>query len=253
MEARLQKRIQRYGWDRASEQYAHYWQTQLEPVQTRLLELADLQAGEKVLDVACGDGLVSFRAREAVGPEGTVTGDDISKDTPCRFLAARKRAGKLRFVRRDAEAPVGAERSFDAALCSLGLMYVPEPEQALRAMFEALRPGGGGGVGAEWAVRLGRGLSDHRCKSEVGSLPVVFRLGTGTALETDFQATGFTGVTSERLCLQSDILIIRACLRRGDDRQHGRARLCSLRYRNPGCGARRISGVDRRLSCGRGL
>ena len=52
MEARLQKRIQRYGWDRASEQYAHYWQTQLEPVQTRLLELADLQAGEKVLDVA---------------------------------------------------------------------------------------------------------------------------------------------------------------------------------------------------------
>ena len=52
MEAHLQKRIQRYSWDRVSDQYAYYWQTQLEPVQTRLLELADLQAGEKVLDVA---------------------------------------------------------------------------------------------------------------------------------------------------------------------------------------------------------
>ena len=176
MEARLQKRIQRYGWDRASEQYAHYWQTQLEPVQTRLLELADLQAGEKVLDVACGDGLVSFRAREAVGPEGTVTGDDISEEMIRRadFLRLERGLENMRFVRRDAEAPVGAERSFGAALCSLGLMYVPEPEQALRAMFEALRPAGGGGVEAARAVRLGRGLSDHRCKSEVGSLPVVF-------------------------------------------------------------------------------
>ena len=62
MDSRLQKLVQRYGWDRASADYASYWQVQLEPVQTRLLELADLQAGEKVLDVACGDGLVSFRA-----------------------------------------------------------------------------------------------------------------------------------------------------------------------------------------------
>jgi len=142
-EPRLQKRIQRYGWDRASEQYAYYWQTQLEPVQTRLLELADLQAGEKVLDVACGDGLVSFRAREAVEQEGTVTDDDISEEMIRRadFLRLERGLENMRFVRRDAEAPVGAERSFDAALCSLGLMYVPEPEQALRAMFEALRPG----------------------------------------------------------------------------------------------------------------
>ena len=89
-------------------------------------------------------------------------GDDISEEMIRRadFLRLERGLENMRFVRRDAEAPVGAERSFGAALCSLGLMYVPEPEQALRAMFEALQ--------------LGRGLSDHRCKSEVGSLPVVF-------------------------------------------------------------------------------
>ncbi len=46
MDSRLQKRVQRYGWDRASEDYARYWQAQLEPVQTRLLEVADLQAAK---------------------------------------------------------------------------------------------------------------------------------------------------------------------------------------------------------------
>ena len=65
MEPRLQKRIQRYGWDRASDDYARYWRSQLEPGQTRLLELADLHAGEKVLVVAWGDDLGSVWAAEA--------------------------------------------------------------------------------------------------------------------------------------------------------------------------------------------
>ena len=70
MDARLQKRVQRYGWDRASADFARYWQAQLESVQTRLLEIAELRTGEKVLDVACGDGLVSFRAGEKVARQG---------------------------------------------------------------------------------------------------------------------------------------------------------------------------------------
>ncbi len=114
MDPRLQKRIQRYGWDRASGDYARYWRMQLEPVQTRLLELADLHTGEKVLDVACGDGLVSFRASESVGPQGTVVGDDISSGMirHAEALRVEKGAQNLRFERRDAEAPVTGEKSF---------------------------------------------------------------------------------------------------------------------------------------------
>ena len=204
MDSRLQKRVQRYGWDRASADYARYWQVQLEPVQTRLLELADLQAGEKVLDVACGDGLVSFRAGQAVGPRGAVVGDDISEEMIRRAESLRLERGltNLRFVRRDAEMPVDAEHVFDAALCSLGLMYVPQPERALSAMFDALRPGGRA-VAAVWGQRARCGwaevfpIIDARVKSEV--CPLFFRLGTGAALEGDFQTAGFTNVTSERL------------------------------------------------------
>ncbi len=204
MDSRLQKRVQRYGWDRASEDYARYWQAQLEPVQTRLLEVADLQAGEKLLDVACGDGLVSFRASEAVGPSGMVAGDDISEEMIRRAEALRLERGveNLRFSRRDAEAPLGSGPIYDAALCALGLMYVPEPERALGAMFEALRPGGRA-VAAVWGERRSCGwaevfpIVDARVKSEV--CPLFFRLGTGAALETDFKAAGFSDVTSERL------------------------------------------------------
>ena len=62
MEPALQRRIQRYGWDKASAAYETFWQKQLKPAQDRLLKMADIQNGEKVLDLACGTGLVSFRA-----------------------------------------------------------------------------------------------------------------------------------------------------------------------------------------------
>src|SRR5262249_37542914 len=61
MEAKLQRRIQRYGWDKAVEYYEPHWQHQLAPAQDRLLEMADIQPGNRVLDVACGTGLVTRR------------------------------------------------------------------------------------------------------------------------------------------------------------------------------------------------
>ena len=71
MDARLQKRVQRYGWDKAASHYEHSWQAQLEPAQTALLDMAGLGAGQRVLDIACGTGLVTFRAAMLAAPEGT--------------------------------------------------------------------------------------------------------------------------------------------------------------------------------------
>jgi len=68
MDARLQKRVQRYGWDKAASHYEHAWQAQLEPAQTALLDMAGLGAGQRVLDVACGTGLVTFRAAMLAAP-----------------------------------------------------------------------------------------------------------------------------------------------------------------------------------------
>jgi ubiquinone/menaquinone biosynthesis C-methylase UbiE len=79
MQANLQRRIQRYGWDRAVSDYEHAWKRQLQAAQTCLLEMADLQCGERVLDVACGTGLVTLRAALQVGPGGGVIGTDMAE------------------------------------------------------------------------------------------------------------------------------------------------------------------------------
>jgi hypothetical protein len=54
MEARLQRRVQRYGWDRAATSYEPLWRTQLATAQQELMRHAALVPGERVLDVACG-------------------------------------------------------------------------------------------------------------------------------------------------------------------------------------------------------
>jgi ubiquinone/menaquinone biosynthesis C-methylase UbiE len=78
MDAALQRRVQRYGWDKAASHYENYWQEQLRPAQEKLLELSQLKPGEKIIDIACGTGLVSFPAAKLVGEKGSVLGTDIS-------------------------------------------------------------------------------------------------------------------------------------------------------------------------------
>ena len=59
MDAKLQRRVQRYGWDKAAAHYERFWAEQLAPAQRLLLDLASLAPGEHVLDIAqpLGDGI----------------------------------------------------------------------------------------------------------------------------------------------------------------------------------------------------
>jgi ubiquinone/menaquinone biosynthesis C-methylase UbiE len=187
MNARLQRRIQRYGWDLAAVDYEPLWQAQLAEAQDALLSLASPALGERVLDIACGTGLVSFAAARAVGPAGHVLGIDLSD----RMVdAAERRARELnlpncRFSRMDAETLALPDASFDVVLCALGLMYMPDPEQALREMYRVLRPGGRISL-AVWGERANCGWSalfpivDAEVASEV--CPLFFRLGQQDAL-----------------------------------------------------------------------
>ena len=207
MEAKLQRRLQRYGWDKSAPFYEKYWQQQLEPAQTRLLALANLQPGEQVLDVACGTGLVTLRAATEVSPSGAVIGTDISEAmvAAARKVANRQKVMQVAFQRMEAEALQFADNSFDVVLCSLGLMYIPDPLKALTEMFRVLRPGGRV-VTAVWGQRNRCGwnaifpIVDARVRSEV--CPLFFQLGTHGVLRQTCQAAGFTDVLSERLAIQ---------------------------------------------------
>jgi ubiquinone/menaquinone biosynthesis C-methylase UbiE len=204
MNAAVQLRVQRYGWDRAEPLYERYWARQLAPAQRRLLEQAAIRPGERVLDVACGTGSVTLPAAWAVGAEGHVLATDISEAMVRRTAeeAWREGIGWVEARRANAEEPVGSDGTFDAALCALGLMYVPDPVRALTAMRRALRPGGRAVV-AVWGARARCGwaeifpIVDRRVQSEV--CPLFYQLGTGDALGEAFALAGFEAVTSERI------------------------------------------------------
>lgn len=204
MEAKLQRRVQRYGWDKACEHYERYWTEQLRPAQERLLEMADLQTGERVLDIAAGTGLVSFPVAHRVGEQGRVVATDLSQAMVDALVREAERRGTrhMRAERMDAEQLGFDDGSFDVALNALGLMYVPDPLAALREMLRVLAPGGRA-VAAVWGARANCGwaeifpIVDSRVQSEV--CPMFFQLGTQDVLEQQLGEAGFTRIESDRL------------------------------------------------------
>ncbi len=208
MEARLQLRVQRYGWDRAAAYYDECWREALAPASERLLRQAALAPGERVLDVACGTGVLSLAAARAVGARGSVLGIDISQKMveAAASTAAALGYAHCRFERCGAEDLPDAGPDFDAGLCGLGLMYVPDPEAAIRHMAARLAPGGRL-IASVWGRRDRCGwagvfpIVDARVKSEV--CPLFFRLGAGSALADAFSAAQLEDVTVERFQTES--------------------------------------------------
>ena len=151
MDPKLQRRVQRYGWDKAAGFYEKFWEKQLEPAQTRLLEMAKLQPRERVLDNSCGTGMVTFPAAEAIGPDGEIIGTDISETMveTARAEAKKRGIGNATFERMDAEHLTYQDGGFDVALNALGLMYVPDVLKALQEIHRVLKPGGRA-VAAVW-------------------------------------------------------------------------------------------------------
>jgi ubiquinone/menaquinone biosynthesis C-methylase UbiE len=110
-----------------------------------MLEAADLQPGERVLELACGAGRVGLQAAARVGPDGTVLCTDFS---PAMVDAVAERVERLGIPNvstrvQDAEhLELAEEEPFDAVLCRFGYMLMADPLQALRESAGALRPGG---------------------------------------------------------------------------------------------------------------
>jgi ubiquinone/menaquinone biosynthesis C-methylase UbiE len=204
MDAKLQRRIQRYGWDKAVDSYEPYWQQQLAPPQARLLAMARLRRGADVLDVACGTGLVTCQAAARVGSTGMVIGIDISEHMieRARSQAALQHLHHITFDRMEAEDLWLPSNVFNVSLCALGLMYVPDPVQAVQEMHRVLKTGGRA-VAAVWGQRDRCGwaavfpIVAERVHSEV--CPLFFQLGTGDMLAQTFQAADFKNIVCERL------------------------------------------------------
>lgn len=204
MEAAVQRRIQRYGWDRAVDHYERLWSSQLKPAQDRLIEMSQLRAGARVLEISCGTGLVTWPLADIVGKTGYVLATDISERMVKRTAneAARRELTQVTCRRVGAEAIDEPDGTFDAVVCALGLMYVPEAAMALAEMHRVLTPGGRVVI-AVWGARAHCGwaevfpIVESRVASDV--CPMFFQLGTGDTLAASLTRAAFGNVRVDHL------------------------------------------------------
>ena len=123
------------------EQYAVRYM--MGPWAPELVEVAALRRGERVLDLACGTGLVARLAAPQVGSTGQVTGLDFNAGM---LAVARSRpppsGAAIIWVEGSAVAMGFSDASFDVILCQQGLQFFPDKLAALREMHRVLVPGG---------------------------------------------------------------------------------------------------------------
>jgi SAM-dependent methyltransferase len=105
----------------------------------RVAEAAGIRPGDKVLDVACGTGVLAREAARRVEPSGEVAGLDRN---PGMLAVASRQAPKIAWREGLAESLPYDAGQFDAVLSQFGLMFFDDRVRALQEMWRVLYPGG---------------------------------------------------------------------------------------------------------------
>jgi SAM-dependent methyltransferase len=202
---------QRREWDEAAAGWKRWWpaiERGLQPVGDRLVELAQLAPGQRVLDIATGIGEPAVTAARRVGPAGRVVATDISPHM--LEIAAERVAGEglsnIELRESDAEALDFPESSFDAVLCRFALMFLPDVDGALSRVLSLLVPGGRFAA-AVWgraenvpmtSVPMAVIRRELNLPPPEPGTPGAFSLADPDLLRGRFERAGFSNVHTER-------------------------------------------------------
>jgi ubiquinone/menaquinone biosynthesis C-methylase UbiE len=134
-------------WDGVAAAWDEHWELidkSASSVSERLVEMAGIKSGDRVLDVAAGCGEPSLTAARKVGPEGSVVATDISAEMLAfgRQRAAAAGVENIEFVQSDAVSLDFPAESFDAAVSRWGIIFDPDGEGAAERVRGFLKPGG---------------------------------------------------------------------------------------------------------------
>jgi len=172
------------------------------PWASYLVQSANAQPGEHVLDVACGTGIVARQLAPRVGVQGSLIGLDLNPDMLSVGRAAAERVGlAIEWHTGRAEKLPFPEGSFDLVMCQFGLMFFADRRQALTEMHRVLKTGG------RLVLSVWQGLDRHPfyqilhtvSKRHLGESSVqrVFSLGDADQLRHLLTDVGFQEVAVE--------------------------------------------------------
>lgn len=172
------------------------------PLAAELVNAAALQPGERVLDVACGTGVVTRLAAETVGPQGSVAGLDVNPGMLAVARAVTPSELAIDWYETSAEAMPLPDDAYDVVLCSMGLQFVPNKNAALAELRRVLQPGGRAVLGLPGPTpalmaALAESLAKHIAPTCAGFVHAVFSLHDAGALRRLLSDAGFSDVEIE--------------------------------------------------------
>src|SRR3984885_12185890 len=164
-----------------------------------LLRAANIAPGMHVLDIATGTGLSAEAALAGVGPTGRVIAADVSPAMAEKARERLRKAPNASVSVEDGQALSFANRSFDAVLCNLGLMFFPDPVRGLSKFRRVLRSGGRVAVSVNTVVersythQINEIIARHT-PSLAEAVTRTFALGEASLLRSLFAEAGLAAI-----------------------------------------------------------
>jgi ubiquinone/menaquinone biosynthesis C-methylase UbiE len=195
------------GWGK----YDALMRTWAAPVTERMVALADIRVGSRVLDIACGAGEPALTVAERVGPKGSVLATDFVEEMVgfARSKAQARALSNVEFRCVDGEVIDALAGSFDAVTMRWGLMFMPDPVACMRRVNAALKPGGKAVVCC-WTepannpfvtVPLGVLKRHMEVPTPPEGAPGIFALANPDRLRKIFADAGFRDVAIEQVTI----------------------------------------------------
>lgn len=179
----------------------------LGPATELMLDMAKVQRGQRILDIAAGAGEQSINAAKRVGSEGYVLATDIAPKILDYAIQFAKENGvdNIEVKEMDGENLTLPDNSFDVVISRVGLIFFPDQQKALKEMLRVLKPGGVVAAIVYSTVEKNKFFSSPvsiiRKKAQLPpplpGQPGPFSLGKPGVLEDAFRKAGFINVRSK--------------------------------------------------------
>jgi len=194
------------NWNTVAPEYHYNWaDKKIGPFKStrEIVKVANIRPDDKVLDVACGTGVVSKEISQSLGPKGLLVGIDLSR-TALGIAKGTIPFQNSSFVEMDAE-NIGFNFKFDKVTCQYGLMFFPDSRKVLQSIRNILNQDGmlvvavhGLAEDVPYFSTIMKPVLEYIPDIRPAGTPTVHRFGNPKDLESELLGAGFENVTVTR-------------------------------------------------------
>ncbi|MGZ5189505.1 MAG: class I SAM-dependent methyltransferase [Flavisolibacter sp.] len=189
----------------------------------KMIEMAGISKGHRVLDIAAGAGEQSITIAKKIGSSGYVLATDISTNILeyAKEMAEQNGLNNIDTQVMDGENLTVEDESFDAVISRVGLIYFPDQQKALKEMLRVLKPGGKIAAivystpdkNKFFSVPVSIIRNRAKLPPPLPGQPGPFSLGADGIIEKAFSDAGFANVKSERVNSPLELSSAKECVK----------------------------------------